>query len=141
MMAGWTRGDTPSENGWYWVTVKRDGDAATYEKPLRYDGRWHPQVTDRIIAFTQITKPHPFSGIGDGTGYYIKTENELVGTDYLGWGLNRARWEEGRGYDSVDNAVVALKRYRKRQREKYSELYFSYSIVSGEDGSVVWTED
>ena len=34
--------------------------------------------------------------------------------------------KECQGYDSVDNAMVDLKRYRERQEEKYPELYFSH---------------
>ena len=71
-MSSWIRGDAPFENGWYWVTVRKDGHMVTYEDPLRYDEGWHPSVADHIVAFKPITRPHPFSGIGDGTGYYIK---------------------------------------------------------------------
>lgn len=145
-MVKWINGNTPENTDmYYWITTKSEAKTSTYPVPCKYDKTRKYWVdmgsdicidADNVVAYCPILKPKPYSTIGTGYGYYIRTifqNNEIIygrGCEFANWGAT--------GYSTIDKAIMALKRMRRTDinREQYERD--SYEVLDG-NGEIVWS--
>lgn len=145
-MKKWIEGNTPeSTDMYYWITTKSETKTSTYPVPCKYDETKKYWVdmekstyldADTVVAYRPIMKPKPYSTIGTGYGYYIRTKYKNHETIY-GRGCEYANWG-ATGYSTIDKAIAALKRMRRTDINQEQYERDSYEVLDG-NGEVVWS--
>lgn len=141
----WIEGNVPKCN-WtelYWISIKIGTTIETYYMPVRYSDKlkgWfdlngNQLSSNMIVAYTPIHKPRPYTEIGNGLGYYIKTISNGKESIY-GLRLQAANWIR-QGYNSESSARLAAKRLIKLDKKEKRKRDI-YQIIDGK-GQIINT--
>lgn len=146
-MDKWIEGNTPKENGWYWVTAKNGCGKGTpfyvVLSPLKFEnGNWIIGTgghfyAGNVVAYSPINMPEVYQKFGDPGKYYIRVIQENNRVSIYSKGLHSVGVSTI-GYDTPQKAYTALKRLKVIDLEETlgeSENY-TYEVINGE-GNIV----
>ena len=148
-MQTWIEGNSPDQEGTYWVTVKNGGGKAepnrVYYQPLYYiKGQWKEPMgavyyKENVVAYMICPVPQPYNPnkIGDAESFYIKVTRPKGIISYYSKQLHSINWSTI-GYSTVEKATAAMKRLQKLELQETpnESVNCIYEVVNG-NGEVI----